>query len=50
MTQDSIYSVGQHEFTRIDRHGHEETWTWVVTPLTVKALNHYNLIKQRNAQ
>ena len=50
MTQESIYSVGTHTHTKIDRHGHEETWSWVVTPETITALQTYYLIKQRNAQ
>ena len=33
-----IYTLGLHTFTRIDSKGHEETWTWTITPAAVMAL------------
>ena len=50
MTDRNIYQLGEQTHTRIDRHGHEETWSWVVTPATVTALQTYYLEKARNAQ
>ena len=38
-----IYTIGPHTFTRIDSKGHEETWTWTITPEAVMALQTLHL-------
>jgi hypothetical protein len=44
MTQD-IYEIGSHTYVKIDSKGHEETWTWEITPAAVVALQQFQLTK-----
>jgi hypothetical protein len=47
MTPDTtnIYTLGLHTYTKIDSKGHEETWTWTITPEAVMALQALQLIQ-----
>ena len=38
-----IYTLGLHTFKKIDSKGHEQEWTWTVTPETVMALQTLHL-------
>ena len=38
-----IYTLGLHTFKKIDNKGHENEWTWAITPEAVMALQTLHL-------